>query len=88
VAIRLAPLAAADLDELLAEPVSFKALRGARNVPPGDLPWLREALLRVSRLLLDHPRVQEIDINPIKLHRVGRGGTAVDARVVLGPREG
>ncbi|MDY0060356.1 MAG: acetate--CoA ligase family protein [Myxococcota bacterium] len=88
VAIRLAPLAAADLDELLAEPVSFKALRGARNVPPGDLPWLREAILRVSRLLLDHPRVQEIDINPIKLHRVGRGGTAVDARVVLGPREG
>jgi acyl-CoA synthetase (NDP forming) len=84
VAIRLAPLNEQDLDDLLSEPLSFRALKGARNVPPADLPFLREALLRVSRLLLEHPRLQEIDINPLKLHRAGRGGRAVDARVVVG----
>lgn len=84
VAIRLAPLTEQDLDDLLDEPLAFRALKGARNVPPADLPFLRQAILRISRLLLDYPCIQEIDVNPIKLYRQGRGGVAVDARVVIG----
>jgi acetyltransferase len=84
VAIRLAPLTEQDLDDLLEEPLSFKALKGARGVPPADLPFLRDAILRVSRLLLDYPRLREIDVNPIKVHRAGRGGVAVDARMLVG----
>lgn len=85
ISVRLAPLCQADVDDLLSEPLSFRALRGARGIPPADREFLQDAILRVSALLLAHPRIEELDINPIKLHRAGRGGTAVDARVVLGP---
>jgi acyl-CoA synthetase (NDP forming) len=84
VAIRLAPLTEQDLDDLLEEPLSFKALKGARGVPPADLQFLRDTIQRVSRLLLDYPRLCEIDVNPIKVHRAGRGGVAVDARIRVG----
>ncbi len=84
VALRLAPLAERDLDDMLAEPLSFRALQGGlRGLPAADLPALRRTLLLVSRLLLEQPRVSELDLNPLKLHRVGGGAVAVDARVRL-----
>ncbi len=88
ISLRLAPLSQADVDDLISEPRSFRALKGARGIPAADREFLQDAILRVSALLIAHPRITEIDINPIKLHRAGRGGTAVDARVVLGPPEG
>jgi acetyltransferase len=43
---------------------------------------LAEALLAVSRLAFDHPRVVEIDVNPLLLH--GDAATAVDALLIVG----
>ncbi len=83
ISIRLLPLARRDLDALLTEPVSFKAFAGARSVPPADLGFLEDAIARVSRLILDFPRIKELDVNPVKVYRAGRGGVAVDARMFL-----
>ena len=42
---------------------------------------LADALLAVSRLAVDQPSIEEIDVNPLLLH--GEEATAVDALVIL-----
>ncbi len=44
---------------------------------------LADALLAVSRLVTDHPSIEEVDVNPLLLH--GDTATAVDALIVLSP---
>jgi acetate---CoA ligase (ADP-forming) len=83
VSLRLAPLTERDIDDMLSEVVSFRALSGVRTLPAADVDFLREAIARMARLLLDVPEIQEIDLNPLKLHRAGQGGCVVDARVLL-----
>jgi acetyltransferase len=58
-----------------------RLLRGYRNRPPVNIDALAAALVSVSRLILDHPEVCEIDINPILADAAGV--IAVDARVRL-----
>ena len=59
-----------------------RQLRGFRGRPPVDMDALAGALVSVSRLMLDHPEVVELDINPILAD--AQGVIAVDARVKLG----
>ncbi len=87
ISMRLAPLSERDIDEMLEEVVSFRALHGVRSLPAADVPFLRAAIARMSRLLMEFPEIQEIDLNPLKLHRVGHGGCVVDARILLASPE-
>ena len=63
----------------------YRALQGIRGRRPVDLAALEQLLVRFSQLVLEHPRIREIDINPLL------AGTeqivALDARVVLHPPE-
>ena len=58
-----------------------RLLGGYRGRPPVDLDALARALVAVSRLILDHPEIAELDINPILAD--ANGAIAVDARVKL-----
>jgi acetyltransferase len=58
-----------------------RLLRGFRNRPAVNLDALAAALVAVSRLMLDHPEVVELDINPLLAD--AEGVIAVDARVKL-----
>ena len=62
-----------------------RALKGVRGRAPVDLGALEELLVRFSQLVVEHPRIKEIDINPL-LASVS-GLVALDARVVLHPAE-
>ena len=59
----------------------WRLLRGYRGRAPVNLDALANALVAVSRLVLDHPEVVELDINPILAD--AEGVIAVDARVRL-----
>lgn len=60
-----------------------RALQGLRGEPAVDLEALDALLVRFSRIVLRHPRIAEIDINPL---RASAGAiTGLDARVVLHP---
>jgi acetyltransferase len=63
----------------------FKALKGTRGRKPVDLEALAELFVRFSRLVIENPRIAEIDVNPL----VASPDTlmALDARVVLYPAE-
>lgn len=77
-AVRLAPVcpdeALAMLNELRLAPL----LHGVRGEAPVDLPSLAKAVSMFSRILVDVPELEEVEVNPLM---VGPGGVvAVDAR--------
>ena len=81
VAFRVAPLGRADAEEMIDEVRGKRLLEGIRGHPPLDREKLIEALLSLSRILVDNPRIAEVDINPLIV--LEDGAAAVDARVVL-----
>ncbi|MBI1895581.1 MAG: bifunctional acetate--CoA ligase family protein/GNAT family N-acetyltransferase [Acidobacteria bacterium] len=60
----------------------YKALLGVRGRKPVNLAALEGMLVRFSRLVVEHPAIREIDINPLLASAAGI--VALDARVVLG----
>ncbi len=59
----------------------YQALKGVRGRRAVDLPGLEQFLVRFSQLVVQHPRIKEIDINPL-LASPDRL-VALDARVIL-----
>jgi hypothetical protein len=59
-AARLAPLTAADADDLIRS-VGAAPLLGHRGAPAADLAAPRDMLLRVSRMADDLPQIAELD---------------------------
>ena len=81
VAFRLAPLTREGAKEMVSEVRGSRLLYGVRGEPPADVEAVVEALLALSRLLVECPEVVEVDINPLLAFE--RGVAAVDARVVV-----
>jgi acyl-CoA synthetase (NDP forming) len=82
VAFRLAPLAREDAERMVDEVRGSRLLQGARGQPPADRGAIIEALLGMSRLLVECPEIFEIDVNPLLVFE--QGAAAVDARAVVG----
>ncbi len=40
-------------------------------------------IVNLSDLVMNHPEIQEMDINPLLLHEVGAGATVADCRMIL-----
>jgi acyl-CoA synthetase (NDP forming) len=82
VTFRLAPLTREEAEEMVSEVRGSRLLHGVRGEPPSDVGAIVEALLALSRLLVECPEVAEADVNPLLVF--AQGVTAVDARVVTG----
>lgn len=80
-ALGLPPLTATLAQRLMERTRIFKALLGVRGQPPVDLEALRKLLVRFSRLVIEHPWIKEIDINPLLASPERL--LALDARIVL-----
>ena len=61
----------------------FNALQGVRGRKAVDLEAVESVLVAFSQLVLDQPRIKEIDINPLLVSPTGI--IALDARVLLHP---
>ena len=59
----------------------YRALKGVRGRPAADLEALVGVLVRFGELVLAHPEIGEIDINPLVASAAGV--MALDARIVL-----
>jgi acetyltransferase len=80
-ALGLAAVALAPLDDAEARALVAEAPGVAQLASPGAAAALASTLVALSRLALDRPEIDEIDVNPLIL---GAGGaTAVDALVVV-----
>jgi acetyltransferase len=87
-AVALPPLTTTLARRLMEQTRIHEALKGVRGRPAVDLIQLENLLVRFSHLIVEHPEIRELDINPL-LATPGNGdagtGTfnALDARVVL-----
>lgn len=61
-----------------------KLLRGFRGLPPIDLEAVADVVAKVGQMMLDHPEITEIDVNPLVAFEQGKGVIALDALIVTG----
>jgi len=81
VSFRIIPLEERDAREMIAEIKGYKILKGARGNPPRDIRAIEEVLMKVSKLIMKNPEINEIDLNPIFVFE--NGIQVVDARMIL-----
>jgi acetyltransferase len=81
---RLAPIQHEEAARMIRSIQGARVLSGYRGESPRDLKSLEDLLVRLSVMLVDLPRIQEIDVNPVIVMAEGEGALAVDARVILG----
>lgn len=81
VTFRVAPITREDAIEMITEVKAYPLLKGYRNTPPADLEAITEILLKVSRLVMDHTEIKELDLNPVIVYE--KGAKTVDARIIL-----
>ncbi len=79
VVLRLTPLLDTDAHAMIRDVKMFKLLEGVRGEAPRDLDALADAILRIAQLADRHPRIVEMDINPLVAR--ADGVEAIDARV-------
>jgi len=78
---RIAPLSSEDAKEMITELKAYPLLKGFRNTPPADIDALTHILCSTSKLVMDNPKIKELDLNPIMAYQ--KGAKTVDARIIL-----
>lgn len=81
VTFRIAPVSEAEAREMIREVKAYPVLKGYRGMPAADVDAIVGILLGVSRLVMEHEVVKELDLNPIMVYE--KGAKVVDARIVL-----
>ena len=81
-AVALAPVDAAQAEELIRSLRGAAILAGARGRPPVDVAAAAEAVAALSRLAASRPDLGEIEINPLLV--TPDGALALDARALSG----
>jgi acyl-CoA synthetase (NDP forming) len=79
--VRLAPLNELDVDDMLSGLRGKKLLDGFRHLPKVDRASIAKVAIALGDLLLDHPEIAEVEINPLRVN--AEGALALDALIVL-----
>jgi acetyltransferase len=79
--LELPPLDATLAQRMLERTRIFGRMRGFRNVPPVAIDAVVLVLLRISQLVVDWPRIAELEVNPLLAS--ADGCTGLDARIRL-----
>ncbi len=82
VSFRLPPIDEYDARDMIGSLKSYQLLTGFRGSPSADIDAIVDILLKVSKVVSDHPSIQEMDLNPIIVYP--KGAIVVDARARIG----
>jgi acetate---CoA ligase (ADP-forming) len=83
VVFRLAPIGRNEARRMSHEIKGFKLFEGFRGRPKADLEVIEKALVSLSDMVMNHPEISEMDINPLMIHEQGKGATVADCRIIL-----
>ena len=83
VAFRLAPLKRNCARNMVRAIKGYKLLTGFRGAPKTDLNAIEKMIVSLSDLVMNHPEIKELDINPLLVHPEGQGVTVADCRFIL-----
>ena len=78
--LRIAPIDKDQAREMIQEIKGFKILNGLRGEKSVDLDALSDLISKISKLVTDHPEIEELDLNPVMVR--ADGYSLVDVRVV------
>jgi acyl-CoA synthetase (NDP forming) len=81
VTFRIAPITEQDAAEMIVGLKAYPMLNGYRGAPPADVKAIVNVLLAVSKLVMDHSEIKELDLNPVMAYE--KGAKTVDARIIL-----
>jgi acyl-CoA synthetase (NDP forming) len=81
VVFRIAPITRRDAKIMITSIKGYPILAGARGKAAVDFDFLEELLLRTSQLIVRHPEIKEMDLNPVILNPDRKDCAAVDARI-------
>lgn len=85
-AVALPPLNMKLARDLILRTRVYKLLAGYRDRPAANLVAIESTLIQIAQLMIDHPEIVELDINPLLADE--HGVVALDARVrIAEPRE-
>ncbi len=84
VALRVAPVSPGEARRQILETRLGRILEGVRGRPAADLEALSRALSALSHLMDRFPRVQEVDLNPVRVFPGEKGILALDVRIRVG----
>lgn len=87
VVFRLAPIGRNNARRMVRSIKSFPLLNGFRGKPKADLEIIHKLLVSLSDLVINHPEIKELDINPLLVHPEGKGATVADVRIILSSPE-
>lgn len=80
VTFRVLPVTEDSVDEMIREIKGYPLLKGHRGRYV-DIPALKELLIKISDLVITHPGIRELDLNPVFLYPSGY--LAADARIFI-----
>lgn len=75
------PMTRDEMVEMIAQTRAGLFLKGFRGSPALDQEAALAAINAVSKLMADHPEIQEIDLNPVRIY--AKGAAALDVRILL-----
>ncbi len=78
-AVALPPLNMMLASDLVQRTRIYKVLKGYRDVKAAHMDAILMTLVKISQLIIDHPELQELDINPLIAD--SKGVIALDARI-------
>lgn len=87
VTFELAPLTTAQAEAMLHRTRAERLLAGFRGALPADRAAVVDVIQRLAQLAIDHPKLAEVEINPLIVMPEGGGAWAVDARARVAARE-
>lgn len=81
VSFRIAPLTPRDAREMIQETKGYCVLTGIRGQKAVSIDAIVNIILRISTLVMDHPEISELDLNPVFAFE--DHASIVDARILL-----
>ncbi|MEM3403308.1 MAG: acetate--CoA ligase family protein [Nitrososphaeria archaeon] len=83
VVFRIAPVDKKEALEMIKKVKGFPLLSGFRGSKPLDLESLADLISNVSKIAVENPLIDQMDLNPVIVYE--RGLAVVDARIILKP---
>ena len=83
VVFRVAPMTRQQAQQMVESIRTYRLLAGVRGQAPSDIDAIVDTILRIAQLVTDFPEIAELDINPMFVREKGKGGVAVDMRLIL-----
>ena len=83
VSFRLAPMWESSAENMIRSIKGYDLLKGVRGAKPSDEAAIKNAVLRLSQMMVAHPEISELDINPMIVYPEGQGCVVADSRIML-----